>query len=102
MHKGLLEHYDREGQIAEYYTMDYLFAIEMQKSPLIREIIVDVPEINANLFGLESLMHKTYNKTEYDLFLATAPFFKLNHRTEYQPHDNKGNGTVFGHISRSI
>lgn len=100
MYNGLLEHYDRKGQIAEYYTMDYQFAIEMQKSPLIRGIIAAVPEINANLFG--SLMHKTYDKTEYDLFLAPALFFKLNHRTEYQTHDDKGNGTVFGHMSRSI
>lgn len=99
MYNGLLEYYSRKGWISEYYTMDYLFTIGMSKSPIVRQIIESVPEINANLFGLESLMHKPYNQAEYNSFLATAPFFKLNHRIEYHCYDDNGERTVFGYMT---
>ena len=78
IHEGLLVCYRCEGKIEEYYTMDYIFAIGMRESKEIRRIIATVPKINANLFGLEDLMCKSYKKEEYDAFILTAPFFKLN------------------------
>lgn len=98
-HEGLFECYKRKGKIEEYYTMDYLFAIGMKESSVIRQIITSVPMIDANLFGLESLMHEPYEKEEYDAFIATAPFFKLNHRIDYARFDSGGNQTVFDFMS---
>lgn len=102
IHEGLLECYRCEGKIEEYYTMDYIFAIGMRESKEIRRIIATVPKINANLFGLEDLMCKSYKKEEYDAFILTAPFFKLNHRMEYSYHDDEGNNTVYYHVSHML
>lgn len=102
IHEGLLVCYRCEGKIEEYYTMDYIFAIGMRESKEIRRIIATVPKINANLFGLEDLMCKSYKKEEYDAFILTAPFFKLNHRMEYSYHDDEGNNTVYYHVSHML
>lgn len=98
LHDGLLECYKREGKIEEYYTMDYLFAIGLKKSSIIRRIISEVPMINANLFGLEAMMQIRFEKEELEAFMSSAPFFKLDHRKDFSRIDDNGKQTVFGHL----
>lgn len=102
IHNGLKECYERKSEIKEYYTMDYLFSIALKKSLIIKNLISTMPRIDANLFELETLMHKPYKEKEYATFIKTAPFFKLNHRTKYQSQDSNGNITVFGYLSQNI
>ena len=84
LYDGLIECYGRQGKIAEYYTMDYLFAISMNSSKSIRLLISQVPVINADLFSLEKFMYQPFNKSQFELFIKSAPFFKLNHRITYE------------------
>lgn len=100
IHNGLKECYERKSEIKEYYTMDYLFSIALKKSLITKKIISTVPKIDANLFELETLMHKPYKEKEYATFISNAPFFKLNHRIKYQHQDLNDNLTVFGYLSQ--
>lgn len=82
--------------------MDYLFAIALKKSSVIKKQISTIPQINANLFALETLMHKSYDEKEYNAFFKKAPFFKLNHRTTYSILNKEGHLSVFGYMMQTI
>lgn len=99
MYNGLIECYNRKMEIKEYYTMDYLFAIAMKNSSLVREIIEEVPLIDANLFSLENYMNEKFDEEQYRKFMSTAPFFKLNHRIQYLKNNSDG-VTVFGYMTK--
>lgn len=101
LYDGLLECFMRRGQIKEYYTMDYLFTI-IKKNPQIYKMIDSVPKIDANLFALENEMSNSFDKHHFESFLKQAPFYKLNHRINYNEYDKTGNLTLFGYLSKSL
>lgn len=98
IYDGLNECYHRAGKIEEYYTMDYLFAIAIRHSDKIRQMIENVPEINANLFSLEEFMNRPWDAKMFSDFMQKAPFYKLNHRVPLQQTDSHGRETMFGHL----
>lgn len=100
IYDGLVEYYEHNGKINEYYTMDYLFAIGMNSSQGVRSIISNVPIIDADLFSLEPFLYQPFKESRFESFISTAPFFKLNHRMTYEQFDKMKRETVYGHLLR--